>query len=164
MWGGMTDPGPTGADGDPMTHMAAATAEADRQVGKIMAELEAQDELDNTLVVLTADHGSVAGQAASTASRSPTRDYGYYNWYYGDPENDAVLQPAAGRPAAAGRHRQRRALLQRLDAAGLAQGPVRRPRSTRRPRRCESMAGRHRRVAPRTATTTTGSPRSAGTG
>ena len=30
------------------------------------------------------------GQATTTASRSPTRDYGYYNWYYGDAENDLV--------------------------------------------------------------------------
>jgi len=35
MWGGVTDPGPTGPDGDPMTHLAAAAATADEQVGKI---------------------------------------------------------------------------------------------------------------------------------
>ena len=93
MWGGVTDPGPTGADGDPMTHMPAATAEADEQVGKIMDELEAQGELDNTLVVLTADHGSVAGKHFY-GKQVATRDYGYFNWYYGDPENDgAYLQP-----------------------------------------------------------------------
>ena len=34
MWGGVTDPGPTGADGDAMTHLAAATAEADQQVAQ----------------------------------------------------------------------------------------------------------------------------------
>ncbi len=89
MWGGVTDPGPTGADGDPMTHMAAATAEADRQVGKLMAELKAQGELDNTLVVLTADHGSVAGKRYY-GKQVATRDYGYFNWYYGDVENDTV--------------------------------------------------------------------------
>lgn len=87
MWGGTSDPGPTGADGDAMTHLAAATAEADRQVGKIMAELKARGELDNTLVVLTADHGSVAGKSFY-GKLVAERDYGYYNWYYGDPEND----------------------------------------------------------------------------
>lgn len=96
MWGGTADPGPTGTDGDPMTHMVAATAEADRQVAKIMAELEAQEELDNTLVVLTADHGSVAGQSFH-GELVAERDYGYYNWYYGDPENDGVYD----RPQAA---------------------------------------------------------------
>ncbi|CUR61765.1 exported hypothetical protein [metagenome] len=89
MWGGTSDPGPTGADGDPMTHMVAATAEADRQVGRIMAELEAQDVLDDTLVVLTADHGSVAGRTFY-GKEVAERDYGYNNWYYGDPENDGV--------------------------------------------------------------------------
>lgn len=89
MWGGTSDPGPTGADGDPMTHMVAATAEADRQVGKIMAELALQGELDDTLVVLTADHGSVAGKTF-LGKQVAERDYGYNNWYYGDPENDGV--------------------------------------------------------------------------
>jgi arylsulfatase A-like enzyme len=72
-----------------MTHMAAATAEADRQVGRIMAELEAQDVLDDTLVVLTADHGSVAGKTFY-GKEVAERDYGFNNWYYGDPENDGV--------------------------------------------------------------------------
>ena len=76
-----------------MTHMAAATAEADQQVGKIMAELKARGELDNTLVVLTSDHGSVAGKHYF-GKQVATKDYGYYNWYYGDPENDgAYKQP-----------------------------------------------------------------------
>jgi hypothetical protein len=87
MWGGVTDPGPTGADGDAMTHMTNATAVADQQVGKIMAELKARGELDNTLVVLTADHGSVAGKHYY-GKQVATRDYGYFNWYYGDAEND----------------------------------------------------------------------------
>jgi arylsulfatase A-like enzyme len=95
MWGGTADPGPTGADGDPMTHMRAATATADRQVGKIMAELKAQGVLDDTLVVLTADHGSVAGRHFH-GDLVAEQDYGYNNWYYGDPENDDVYdQPQA---------------------------------------------------------------------
>src|SRR4029079_4535732 len=76
-----------GADGDAMTHLPAAAATADEQVGKIMAELKAQDELDNTLVVLTADHGSVAGKHFYGKDVA-TKDYGYNNWYYGDGEND----------------------------------------------------------------------------
>ena len=123
MWGGVNDPGPTGADGDAMTHMAAATAEADRQVAKIMAELEAQGELDNTLVVLTSDHGSVAG-TASTASWSPSATTATTTGTTATPRTTSSLRPAAGRPAAAGRHGQHRPLLQRLHAAGLAQGPV----------------------------------------
>ena len=87
MWGGVTDPGPTGTDGDPMTHLAAAAATADAQVGKIIAELQTEGELDNTLVVLTADHGSVAG-VHFDGNTVAARDSGYNNWYYGDAEND----------------------------------------------------------------------------
>ena len=91
MWGGVTDPGPTGADGDAMTHMVAATAEADEQVGRIMAELETQGDLDDTLVVLTADHGSVAAAPGHFHGEDVAeRDYGYFNWYYGDAENDPL--------------------------------------------------------------------------
>ena len=58
-------------------------------------------ELDNTLVVLTADHGSVSvASGTSTATTSRRKDYGFFNWYYGDVENDPVcLRPAAGGPA-----------------------------------------------------------------
>ncbi|HEX5090048.1 MAG TPA: alkaline phosphatase family protein [Nocardioides sp.] len=87
MWGGVADPGPTGADGDAMTHLKAAAATADAQVGKIINELRRQGELDDTLVVLTADHGSVAGKHYY-GKLVAEKDYGYYNWYYGDPEND----------------------------------------------------------------------------
>jgi hypothetical protein len=87
MWGGTLDRGPTGADGDAMTHLAAAASVADKQVGKIIDELKARGEYDNTLVVLTADHGSVAGKQFY-GKQVAERDYGYFNWYYGDPEND----------------------------------------------------------------------------
>jgi arylsulfatase A-like enzyme len=52
--------------------------------------------LDDTLVVLTADHGSVAGKNFH-GELVAERDYGYNNWYYGDPENDGVYN----RPQAA---------------------------------------------------------------
>src|SRR5687767_4544140 len=72
-----------------MTHMEYATATADEQVGRIMDALEDSGELDSTLVVLTADHGSVAAEEGHFhGDFEPTNDYGYYNWYYGDPEND----------------------------------------------------------------------------
>ncbi len=37
--------------------------------------------------MLTADHGSVAAKHFYGKDVA-TRDYGYYNWYYGDPQND----------------------------------------------------------------------------
>ena len=72
MWGGVTDPGPTGADGDPMTHMAAATAEADRQVGKIMAELKARVS-STTRSWCSPPTTARLRASSSTASRSPQR-------------------------------------------------------------------------------------------
>jgi arylsulfatase A-like enzyme len=58
-----------------------------------MAELEDQEELDDTLVVLTADHGSVSGThfyGDYPAEGETARDYGYQNWYYGNAANDAL--------------------------------------------------------------------------
>jgi arylsulfatase A-like enzyme len=88
MWGGVDDDGGT----DPMTHMENATKVADEQVGKILDELRTSGELDSTLVVLTSDHGSVAGRNFF-GDYEPDANYGFFNWYYGDVENDAYLDP-----------------------------------------------------------------------
>ncbi len=49
--------------------------------------------MDDTLVVLTADHGSVAADAGHFhGDFEPVNDYGYYNWYYGKPLNDAAYE------------------------------------------------------------------------
>ena len=54
-----------------------------------MDALEESGELDNTLVVLTADHGSVAAADGHWhGDFEPENDYGFFNWYYGDPVND----------------------------------------------------------------------------
>jgi hypothetical protein len=89
MWGGVNDPESATPGYDPMTHMEFAAATADEQVGRIMGALEDSGELDRTLVVLTADHGSVAAADGHFHGEfEPVNDYGYFNWYYGDPEND----------------------------------------------------------------------------
>jgi arylsulfatase A-like enzyme len=72
-----------------MTHMVAATAEADEQVGRIMAALDAEGDLKDTLVVLTADHGSVSG-VNFHGELVDARDSGFDNWYFGTPLNDRV--------------------------------------------------------------------------
>jgi hypothetical protein len=104
MWGGVDDPEGATPGYDPMTHMEFAAATADAQVGRIMDALEESGELESTLVVLTADHGSVAAAEGHWhGDFEPVDDYGYYNWYYGDPENDdpydqpqEALQPLIG--------------------------------------------------------------------
>jgi arylsulfatase A-like enzyme len=88
MWGGVDDPEDEVDGYDPMTHMEFATATADDQIARIIDELEDTDQLDDTLVVLTADHGSVAGRHFHGDSVAE-RDYGFFNWYYGEPVNDA---------------------------------------------------------------------------
>lgn len=89
MWGGVNDPEEATPGYDPMTHMEYAAATADAQVGRIIDALEESGELDSTLVVLTADHGSVAADERHFhGDFEEEDDYGYFNWYYGDPEND----------------------------------------------------------------------------
>ncbi len=86
MWGGIDDPG--GAV--PMTHMRASADVADEQVGKILGHLRRTGELDDTLVVLTSDHGSVPGRDFHGVDAD---GQGFYNWYYGTMENDEYLDP-----------------------------------------------------------------------
>ncbi len=98
MWGGVNDPENATPGYNPMTHMKYATATADAQVGRIMDALKRSGELDSTLVVLTADHGSVAAAPGHFhGTLGAGNDYGYNNWYYGAPLNDVVYdkpQPA----------------------------------------------------------------------
>ena len=97
MWGGVNDPEDMTPGYDPMTHMEYATETADAQVGRIIDALEQNGELDNTLVVLTADHGSVAAADGHFhGDFEPRNDYGFVNWYYGDALNDdPYLDPQA---------------------------------------------------------------------
>ena len=87
MWGGVDDPEDEVDGYDPMTHMEFATATADAQIARIIDELEDADQLDDTLVVLTADHGSVAGRHFHGDSVAED-NYGFFNWYFADPAND----------------------------------------------------------------------------
>jgi predicted AlkP superfamily pyrophosphatase or phosphodiesterase len=89
MWGGVTDKGgPV-----PMTHIRRATQVADAQVGRVMDYLRDKHQLKDTLVVLTADHGSVPGKHFHGVDDG-TKDRGYYNWYYGDTANGDYLNPS----------------------------------------------------------------------
>jgi len=67
--------------GAAQTHVRCAAEEADRQLGKIMANVKALDASDGgeTLVVLTADHGATYGQ---NFYGKPTSGAGDSNWYW----------------------------------------------------------------------------------
>jgi arylsulfatase A-like enzyme len=86
MWGSIDDPGGP----DPMTHLKASAQVADEQVGKVMSYLRSSGQLKDTLVVLTADLGSVPGR---NFHGTDADGQGYYNWYYGTLENDKYLDP-----------------------------------------------------------------------
>jgi hypothetical protein len=90
MWGGLNDVPPyPGGDAD--THMTAAAHVADEQVGRVMDRLEADGLLDETLVVLTTDHGQQQSKhfyGVNEAGRGNT------NWYYGSDADESYLAPS----------------------------------------------------------------------
>ena len=92
MWG-TDDDGPSGIGDDvhPFAHLPKAARIADRQVGKLVGELEAQDIDDETLVILTADH---AGQTARRFHGEDGPDRGNNNWYYGEDADESYLDPS----------------------------------------------------------------------
>jgi arylsulfatase A-like enzyme len=55
-----------------------------------MSYLRTSGQLKDTLVVLTADHGSVPGRHFHGTDAD---GQGYWNWYYGTMENDEYLDP-----------------------------------------------------------------------
>jgi hypothetical protein len=115
MWGPEDEEtGPPGSDQE-MRHMPFIAKTADAQVGKIVDALKARGLLDDTLVVITADHAAQTGRefhgrfdtfppgvpdmngcdpaTGSTGLRSDC------NWYYGRDADEVYLDPS---PAIAG--------------------------------------------------------------
>ena len=90
MWGGLNDVPPyPGADAD--THMAEAARVADEQVGRIMDKLKADGLLDETLVVLTTDHGQLRSVNHYGVNEA---GHGNTNWYYGTDGDETYDDPA----------------------------------------------------------------------
>ncbi|HYJ60227.1 MAG TPA: alkaline phosphatase family protein [Actinomycetota bacterium] len=83
MWGPDDDvTGPTATDA--MIHLPGALATVDEQVGRLLDELEAEGILDDTLIVVTADHGMT--EAESFHGRPGVANVtgqGDLNWYFG---------------------------------------------------------------------------------
>lgn len=86
MWGAQADRAPQDCSTlAGMTHVRCAAATADRQLGRLLAEVRKVDAErgGRTLVVLTADHGATYGKhfyGKTTAGASDS------NWYYAPPE------------------------------------------------------------------------------
>ncbi len=60
--GDVSYPAADARPGHPLAEYAAAVTQIDEQIGRLLDELESQGELDNTLIVYTADHGHNNGQ------------------------------------------------------------------------------------------------------
>lgn len=92
MWGGITDTAeyPPGSE-EEMAHLPYAARTADEQVGRVVDRLRELGQLDETLIVLTTDHG---GQPSRRFHGVNEAGRGDFNWYYGDTENGTYLEPS----------------------------------------------------------------------
>ena len=88
MWGAYHDRQSPPGSPDFQTHVRFAAQNADRQFGRMLGKLRQLGELDDTLVVLTADHGATYGQHFYGQNKP---DGGDTNWYYGDSVNDGLF-------------------------------------------------------------------------
>jgi hypothetical protein len=111
MWGPEDEGEPGAAPGsvEEMRHLPFVARNADAQVGRIVDALDASGLLDETLIVITADHAAQTGRpfhgvlapgvenplcaAPSTGIRSDC------NWYFGQDSDEVYLDPS---PAVAG--------------------------------------------------------------
>ena len=91
------------------------------QFGRMLDKLRQLGELDDTLVVLTADHGATFGQHFNGQNKP---DGGDTNWYYGDSVNDGLFNDPDPGAGTADRHRQRAVLVPVDRDRDLAEGSL----------------------------------------
>ncbi len=82
MWGpnDKGEPGAAPGSVEEMRHLPFIAQNADAQVGRIADALEAAGELDETLIVITADHGAQTGKRFYGINQPGRSDF---NWYFG---------------------------------------------------------------------------------
>jgi len=92
MWGGLTDVTAyaTGSD-DEMSHLRFIARNADAQLGRVIDKLRQLGQLDETLIVLTADHGGSPSTHHDGVNQAARSDF---NWYYGQDPDETYLQPS----------------------------------------------------------------------
>jgi hypothetical protein len=90
MWGGGLVDDAKYPKGSPeeMIHQRFITKNADDQLGRMLAKLRSLGQLDDTLVVVTADHGQTVGEHFYGTVGF---DAGNTNWYYGNSLNDGLF-------------------------------------------------------------------------
>jgi arylsulfatase A-like enzyme len=106
MWGPEDEGEPGAAPGsvEEMRHLPFIAKNADVQVGRIVDALEASGQLDETLIVITADHAAQTGRsfhgvlapgvlnpACSPPSTGIRSDC---NWYFGSDSDEVYLDPS----------------------------------------------------------------------
>jgi predicted AlkP superfamily pyrophosphatase or phosphodiesterase len=89
MWGGLNDVPPY-PGGDPHVHLAELARIADEQVGRVVQRLKDDGLLDETLIVLTTDHGQ---QTSKHFYGLDGVGRGNLNWYYGSDADETYLTP-----------------------------------------------------------------------
>ena len=90
MWGADSDVQSPPGSADYQTHVQFNAENADVQLGRMLAKLKALGMLEDTLVVLTADHGATFGTkyyGKTAPGASTTSDT---NWYYGPDSKPTV--------------------------------------------------------------------------
>ena len=100
MWGGGefdSQENFPGVTWNEMVHESFIAKNADDQLGRLIATLKKNGQYSNTLIVLTADHGSTY---AKNFYGQPGKGAGDYNWYYGNSITDGsyynVIDPLTG--------------------------------------------------------------------
>ena len=83
-----------------MVHEPFIAKNADTQLGRLIGELKATGQFDNTLIVVVADHGSTA--ATKHFYGTNAQGAGDYNWYHGDSLNGRQLLQRSAAPGRAG--------------------------------------------------------------
>jgi hypothetical protein len=112
MWGPEDDGSePAGSPGTPaekaMRHLPFVAKNADEQVGKIVGALDDADLLDETLIVITADHAAQTGNpffgvlapgvtnpACGASTPASTGIRSDCNWYFGQDSDEVYLDPS----------------------------------------------------------------------
>jgi hypothetical protein len=113
MWGPEDDVEGTPGSEEEMRHLPFIAKTADEQVGRLIDTLEAQGILDETLVVVTADHAAQTGLrfhgrfdtftvGSNINACDPTTGTSSFalrsdcNWYYGQDADESYLDPSPG--------------------------------------------------------------------